>query len=76
MVELLALCDHIARKLDQISIPCVAIQSNMDEMVSPRASTVLRNSGRVQVLDLPNSTHFYYTEADRQTILRAFEQIL
>ncbi len=76
MVELLRLCAQTAKRVGQLQVPCVAIQSIKDEMVSQKASLLLHNSGRVEVINLPNSTHFYYAPQDRQRILSEFEKLL
>jgi carboxylesterase len=75
MVELLRLCGQTATQLGDLRVPCIAIQSAKDEMVSGKAGILLRKSGRVAVVDLPNSTHFYYEPRDRQTTISQFEEI-
>lgn len=75
MVELLRFCGQTAKQVGNLRVPCLAIQSDKDEMVSRKAGKLLGNSGRVEVIDLPNSTHFYYDPQDQRTILRRFEEI-
>ncbi len=75
MVELLRLCSKTAKQVGDLSVPCIAFQSEKDEMVSRKASECLRLSGRVEVIELPNSTHFYYTKEDKQLIVQRFRNI-
>lgn len=75
MVELLRFCGQTAKQVGDLRVRCLAIQSDRDEMVSRRAGKLLRNSGRVEVIDLPHSTHFYYDPKDAETILHRFEEI-
>lgn len=75
MAELLVLCAQTARQVDRLSVPCIAIQSAKDEMVSRRAGRLLEESGSIAVTELPDSTHFYYAPGDLQVILRRFEEI-
>lgn len=72
MIELLQLCRQTANKLSDLRVPCMAWQSEKDEMVSRRAGKLLRQSGRVAVHDLPNSTHFYYQKEDAEAIMQGF----
>lgn len=75
MVELLRFCSQTAKLVEDLRVPCIAIQSAKDEMVSSRAGKRLKESGRVEVIDLPNSTHFYYPPEDAMKILSIFERI-
>mgnify|MGYP003294293750 CR=1 FL=1 len=75
MVELLHFCGQTAKQLGDLRVSCIALQSAKDEMVSARAGRLLRDSGRVEVIDLPNSTHFYYEPQDQQTILDLFDAV-
>lgn len=58
--------------LPGLTVPVIAYQSHMDEMVSRKAAEILKDSGKVQVHVLPDSTHFYYPEMDKQTLLEGF----
>ena len=72
MVELLRECSATGKSLTRLRVPCIAWQSDKDEMVSRRAGKCLRESGRVEVHDLPDSTHFYYSDQDAESILQSF----
>lgn len=72
MVELLRECRATGRCLSKLQVPCVALQSAQDEMVSRNAGKLLQESGRVTVVDLPNSTHFYYEPEDLCTVQGLF----
>lgn len=72
MVELLHECAVTGKLLTQLRVPCIAWQSEKDEMVSHRAGKLLRQSGRVEVHDLLNSTHFYYPPEDARAIRESF----
>lgn len=72
MVELLCECSATGKQLDQLRVPCIAWQSEKDEMVSIRAGKLLRESGRVEVHDLPDSTHFYYPPEEVRAVEESF----
>ena len=73
MVELLQLCGQTANSVSDLCVPCIALQSDHDEMVSRRADKLLEQSGRVEVIHLPGSTHFYYAPEDTKTVLDRFQ---
>lgn len=72
MVELLNECGRTGKSLTKLRVPCVAWQSDHDEMVSRSAGRLLRQSGRVEVHNLPNSTHFYYPPSEARLIQESF----
>lgn len=72
MVELLRECGMTRKSLAQLRAPCIAWQSDKDEMVSGRAGKLLHKSGRVEVHHLQNSTHFYYPHEETEVILESF----
>lgn len=72
IMELLRLCSQTGKVISDLRVPCIAWQSDKDEMVSHRAGRLLRESGRVEVHDLPNSTHFYYPPEDAKSITESF----
>ena len=74
MVELLGLCSHMAKRVVELTVPCIALQSDQDEMVSCRADQLLEESGRVEVIHLRDSTHFYYGPEDVKTVLDRFQK--
>ena len=61
--------------LPELNIPCHALQSGKDELVSRRAVQILIESGKVDVTVLPGSGHYYYSEADRAVILETFREL-
>ena len=74
MVELLQRCSQTSKLVGNIAVPCIALQSDHDEMVSHHADKLLEESGRVEVIHLRNSTHFYYAPEDAQIILDRFQK--
>lgn len=72
MVELLRLCSQTGKVVSELRVPCIAWQSERDEMVSRRAGNLLRESGRVEVHNLPKSTHFYYPPEEAKAISDSF----
>lgn len=72
MIELLSLCAHTGKVVPSLSVPAIAWQSEKDEMVSHRADKLLKDSGRVEVHKLHNSTHFYYPPEDKKVIMESF----
>lgn len=65
----------VRKLLPGLEVPCHAVQSADDEMVSPRAVKILSDSGRVQLTVLPHSGHYYYPETDRARILSLFSDL-
>lgn len=74
MLELLGQCDATRRCLSGLRVPCIAWQSERDELVSSRSVSVLRQSGTVQVHELKSSTHFYYAPEDAEAVLQSFRE--
>ena len=72
IVELFREAYKTEKRMGEISVPLVAIQSRKDEMVSSRTLTVLRKNGIHDVILLPDSTHFYYAPEDKKQVLREF----
>jgi pimeloyl-ACP methyl ester carboxylesterase len=73
MVELLRECSAVSKLYKDLQVPCIAWQSEKDELVSRRSIKVLKKSGKVEVHTLPNSTHFYYTQAEREQVVESFQ---
>lgn len=72
MVELLLLCNQTGDVVSKLRLPCIAWQSEKDELVSCRAAKLLRQSGTVEVHELAESTHFYYPVDDVNAITESF----
>ncbi len=75
MVELLHEMHSTAKRVQELTVPAIAFQSRKDEMVSNRSAETLRKSGRVEVVELENSTHFYYTPADQERMQAEFDRL-
>lgn len=73
MVELLGECRGVSKLYKELKVPAIAWQSEKDELVSRRSVKVLQSCGKVEVHTLPNSTHFYYTEAEREQVVQSFQ---
>lgn len=68
---------RLTRKLlPELRVPCTAFQSRRDELVSNRAAKILERSGKVEVVVLPDSGHFYYQDHDRELLLDSFVNAL
>ncbi len=76
LTELVKEMHRIAKLLPELEVPAVAYQSDPDEMVSNRSKTILEKSGKVQVLVLTRSTHFYYAEEDILSMRQRFSDVL
>lgn len=72
IVELLCEIGKTRKLLPQISVRCMAFQSERDELVSNRSRRMLEENGRVEVYHLPGSTHYYYRPDDIVTVRKAF----
>lgn len=62
--ELIQCMHRTDELLPHLTVPTVAWQARRDELVSDRSRKILEASGRVEVRDLPQSTHFYYHPED------------
>lgn len=72
ILELLGEIGKTRKLLPQIPVRCMAFQSETDELVSNRSRKMLEESGRVEVHNLPGSTHYYYRPDDIVTVRKAF----
>ena len=73
-LELFCEIGKTERILDRLTVPCVAYQSQRDELVTNLTRSVLERSGVMQVHNLPDSTHFYYAPRDKETVLNDFSE--
>lgn len=64
-LELFALSRRTRKAIGEISVPCYAIQSKNDEMVSRRALKVLEGNPSIVVEELPAASHHYYPPEDK-----------
>lgn len=62
--------------LPQIRIPVRAILSAGDEMVSPSSEKYFAKLPAASTILLPTSTHYFYSDKDRETICREFVSFL
>ena len=72
MIELLQECSAVSKLYKDLQVPTIAWQSERDELVAHRSIKVLQKCGKVEVHTLPNSTHFYYTETEREQVVHSF----
>ncbi len=76
-LELFAEIRRIRRLLaDGIPCPSTAILSCKDEMVSLTSAEIFENAKGVNVILLPDSHHYHYSEEDRRVISDAFKTFL
>ncbi len=61
---------------DGIPCPTTAILSCKDEMVSVKSVEIFENAKGVNVILLPDSHHYHYSEEDRIVISDAFKRFL
>ncbi len=72
-LELFALSREIRLAMDKIKTPCLAIQSAKDELVSPSS---LKYTGSAETVVLPDSSHYFYSESDLETIKFRFHDFI
>ena len=72
MIELLQECSAVSKLYKDLQVPTIAWQSEKDELVARRSIKVLQKCGKVEVHTLPNSTHFYYPETERDQVVESF----
>jgi len=75
LLELLHEMHATSQILKELSVPAYAFQSRYDELVSSRSEKLLKNSGKVNVCTLQQSTHFYYGEEDVKSVRAAFSSL-
>lgn len=64
------------RKLvSSVKIPCVACQSQKDEMVSVKAQKLLKNTAGISLVRLENSGHYYYGGNDGEVLKQSFVNV-
>ena len=71
-VELIHQMRRTGRLANQISVPAIAYQSKVDELVSRRSGAILEKCEKVQVHELQHSTHFYYDPQEILLVQQAF----
>lgn len=59
------------RIVRRLQIPCVAMLSARDEMVSPRSARLFRTLPDAETKILPTSGHYFYTHEDKAAITSA-----
>lgn len=57
-----------------LDIPCVAYQSQRDELVTNCTGKILEKTGVMEVHNLLHSTHFYYHPDDQKVVRADFEK--
>lgn len=72
-LELFALSRDTRRMIGDFKLPCLVIQSAKDELVSKRSAEF---TGNADTVSLPDSSHYFYSEKDRETILSEFSQFI
>ena len=75
-LELFAKICETRRLVNQIKIPCTAYQSAKDEMVGLAASKILQQNPIISVIELKNSTHFYYDSKDLDFLKEKFSRFI
>ena len=58
--------------MGDLKVPCIAWQSQKDELVSNFSYRVLEKLGFIELHSLPNSTHFYYDPEDQKLVRSDF----
>lgn len=71
-LELFAEIIRTEEKMGKLQTPCMAFQSKKDELVSNRSRSILERSGVMQIIDLHESSHFYYAPDDREIVREYF----
>ncbi len=75
-VELKKKIKKTRKRIEDICVPCIAYQSVRDEMVSWKSSGILRKNPVITVVELENSTHFYYEADDFSKLLSDFDAFI
>lgn len=73
-LELFTEIAYTEKQMKGLTVPCVAYQSEKDELVMNCSRKVLVRSGVMEVHDLMNSTHFYYHPDDQKIVQADFRK--
>lgn len=71
-MELLCESHRIGERLPALSVPNRVWMSKKDELVRPASAKAMQSCSTARVRWLPSSSHYYYTEADRELFLADF----
>lgn len=75
-LDLFAEIIYTERQLQEPSVPYRIIQSGKDELVSNQTARILRQKGFANLMELPESSHFYYPSPEKEAIQLAFREML
>ena len=75
-LELFAQIRKTEKVMGNLTVPCRAYQSKKDELVMNLSRGVLERNGCFEIVDLPDSTHFYYAPEDRKRICADLNRII
>lgn len=70
--ELLKLCKWTRTMVDQLNTKTIVLQSKKDELVPFRSRQYLSTNENITLYILKNSTHYYYTNIDKELLYRTF----
>lgn len=76
LLELLEEIKRVRGLLPRVRIPCIAFQSEKDELVSVEAAEDLRRNLRFEVVMLKNSGHFAYEKSDTELLRQRLQELL
>ena len=71
-LELFRKIAQTRKRISAVNIPCVACQSDRDEMVSVNTEKILKTNKMITVVKLQNSGHYYYENNDFSRLTDAF----
>ena len=75
-IELFREIRRVRSQLCHLTVPVIAYQSSLDEMVSPKAARLLQAVPSAQVEVLNHATHFYYDPQELTSILNRFSEFV
>ncbi|MBQ3529958.1 MAG: alpha/beta fold hydrolase [Oscillospiraceae bacterium] len=75
-LELFSKIRKTRKILPALKTKCVAYQSVCDEMVSKKSISYLNKNSCMDVIELKNSTHYYYEKADFAFLLSEFKKFM
>lgn len=74
-LELFLEIHRTEKRMCALTVPCTAWQSHRDELVTNHSRKVLARFPQIEIRDLKDSSHFFYTDADRKQVIHAFEAL-
>ena len=72
LLELFGEICRTQKIMGNLRVPCFAWQSEKDELVGRKTTSVLKSAGNMEIRELTESTHFYYAPEEAEQVRAEF----